>query len=209
MTRIKQEFHGSIDGDVSGRDIINEAPTVVNHWGANYGGTQQVINAAAPIYIHVARENQPVVKVVVPTGPEHITEEQRLKLKALVDEVVRLEKLVKRAPKHYGAVWKAVCGKVRASQMKLILVENYSKAEQFLREWIGRLSSTKSAPKKDPEWRKRRYAYIFTNIKQLGAGEQLNRHLQAKFGAASLKDLPDDDLSTVYQTVASWKRAKA
>lgn len=169
----------------------------------NGGGN--IVGNTGEIHIHAERLiHKP--RVVIQPGPEHISDEQRAALKKLVDEVVAQESKLRRSPKTHGAVWKALNTKMKASSYHLIRAENYLNAERFLRTWIGRLSSQKSAPAKDPDWRKKKYSYVYTNVKQLDKGSELEKLLKEKYGAGSMKDLSDDDLSAVYQTVAWWKR---
>lgn len=95
---------------------------------------------------------------------------------------------------------------MKASSYHLIRAEHYESATKFLRTWIGRLSSAKSAPRKDPDWRKRKYAYINVNVKQLGAADKLAGLLSEQHQVDSLGKLSDDALAAVYQVVANWKR---
>lgn len=183
---MRTEINGN-DNQVAGGDIINN-----------------VIN------IHQAPPSPPSKpRVVVNPGPEHISEAQRVKLQALVDDVVRLESIARREPKTHQSVWGALNKRMKASSYKLIMAAEYGRAEKFLREWIGRLSSTKSAAKKDPDWRKRKYSYIFANVKQLDKTKALDDLLQDRYGAASVKDITDEELTAVYQSVAGWKKAAA
>lgn len=190
---MKQEFNGPIEGGVAGGDIIHG--DVHNHFNAD------------TLNLHVTPATKPKIKVVVPTGQEHVSEEQKAKLKELVAEVVRLESLIKRTPKTFASVWSSVNRKLRVSSYHLIQGTDCPKAEKFLREWIGRLSSAKSAPTKDANWRNRQYSYIFTNVKQLGAETILRERLMARYDTDSMKGLSDGDLKTVYQWVAEWKKA--
>lgn len=179
---------------VAGRDIIN----IDTLSGGLHTGT---------LNLHLPGATPKVkVKVVVPTGPEHVSEAQKAKLKELVAEVVRLESLIRREPKSFAAVWAAVNGKLRVSSYHLIQGADCPKAEKYLREWIGRLSSAKSAPKKDANWRNRKYTYIFTNVKQLRAEPVLRARLLERYGTESMKDLADEQLQAVYQLVAEWKK---
>ncbi|MDO8933603.1 MAG: hypothetical protein Q7U97_14510 [Rhodocyclaceae bacterium] len=171
---------------IAGRDIINN--NVIN------------IHPAPP-------SSPPKPRVVIQPGPEHIAEGQRVTLQGLVDEVVRLEAVARREPKAHQSVWRALNARMKASSYHLILAADYVRAEKFLREWIGRLSSTKSAAKKDPDWRKRKYSYIFVNVKQLDKGKALDDLLNDRYGGASVKDITDEELTAVYQTVAGWKRS--
>jgi len=149
----------------------------------------------------------PRIKVVVQPGPQHISETQRARLKGLVDDIVKAEAL-RRHPKTHAAVWKALNAKVKTPSYHLIRAEDYARAETFLRQWIGRLSAMKSAPKKLPDWRKRKYAYIHTSVKQMGAAARLEALLADRYGVESLKNLSDTDLAAAYQVVAGWKRVE-
>lgn len=218
---MQQEFQEKI-GQVAGKNIVNEGShggdsahsiNVTIHGnvtgqeikiGTITGGTN-MIGHHGDIHIHAEHVvHKP--KIIIQPGPEHISDTQRAKLKELAAEVVKIESAVKRSPKSFSAVWSALNRKMKASSYHLIRSDDYPRAEKFLREWIGRLSSAKSAPAKDPDWRKRKYAYIHTNVKQLSAGERLDALLAEKHGAASLSGLSDDDLAAVYQTVSGWKR---
>lgn len=193
----EQTVKGNVAGDVVGGDIVNHAPKIQINGGMVMGNVIYMQSPAAP----------PRVKVVIQPGPEHIADEQKARLKALVDDVVKLESAARRSPKSHAAVWGALNKRMRASSYHLIKAVDYDRAEKFLREWIGRLSSTKTAEKKDPDWRKRKYSYIFLNVKQLNAQDRLDALLHDPYLVKSLKELTNEQLAAVYQKVASWKRA--
>lgn len=178
---MKIKIDGDFNGQMAGGDIINihQAP-------------------ATPA---------PKLKVIIQPGPEHIGDEDRAKLKALVDDIVKLESIARRAPKPHAAVWSALNKKLKTTSYHLIKTADCGKAEKFLREWIGRLSSTKAAVKNDPNWRKRKYSFIFTNVKQLAAGDRLTTHLRDRYSVGSVKDLDDTQLAALYHAVSDWKRA--
>lgn len=175
------EISGNVTGQVAGGDIIN--------------------------IHHAPHQPAPKLTVVIQPGPEHISDEQRARLKAIVDDVVKLESIARRTPKPHSAVWSALNKRLKTTSYHLIKAADFDKAEKFLREWIGRLSSTKTAAKKDPNWRKRKYSFIFTNVKQLAAGERLATHLRERYNAESVKDIDDTQLAALYHTVSDWKRA--
>lgn len=183
MERI--EVEGDVTGQLAGGDIHNYGPVIIQ------AGVIQKTR----------------VKIVIQPGPEHIDQKKAATLKSLVTEIVRLEKLVKRAPKGYAAVWNALTARCKTTSYRLILDADYPKAEKFLREWIGRLSSAKSAPAKDANWRNRKFSYIFTNVKQLAAEQVLRARLLERFGTESMRDISDADLDVVYHLVAGWKKA--
>ena len=179
---MKVEVEGSVCGQVAGGDIHNYGPVI-------FQGPTTIKH-----------------KVVLQPGPEHIDQKKASTLKSLVTEIVRLKKLIKRSPKGYAAVWNALTGKCKVTSYHLILDTDYPKAEKFLREWIGRLSSAKSAHLKDAHWRSRKFSYIFANVKQLDADAPLRAQLLARYGSESMKDLSDDQLEAVYHLVAGWKK---
>lgn len=189
----KQEFHGSV-GQVAAGDIYNHHETHIEHQHIQTG--QLDLHLSAP----------PRIRVVCAPGPQHIGDTHKATLKRLVDEIVQLEKAVKKAPKGYATVWKALCAKMRCTSYHLIHTDNAAAAEGWLRQWLGRLSSAKSAPDQDPDWRKRKFAYINVNVRQLDAHARLSALLAADYQVTTLSALSDVQLATVYQQVAGWKR---
>ncbi|MBC7953144.1 MAG: ORF6C domain-containing protein [Rhodospirillaceae bacterium] len=151
---------------------------------------------------------RPRVVAKVEPGAEHISDVQAAKLHELVGQIVDLEAKIKKRPTTFKAVWTSLNSHCKVPSYRLIPSANYSRAEKYLRMWIGRITSAASAPRKTgAEWRKRQYAYIFTNVKQLALSDKLNKLLTAAYGVESVSNLSDDDLRKVYQSVAAWKRA--
>ena len=134
-------------------------------------------------------------KAVVEPSEIHISEDTARRLQDLVKEIVELEKKLKKNPKSFQAVW--------ASLNKYCGVVTY---RLIPRKWIGRLSSSKSAPKKvGNEWRSKKYAYIKLNTKGM-LEDWLRDHLFQKYDVESITELDDEQLQKVYQSVASKKR---
>jgi hypothetical protein len=147
--------------------------------------------------------------VTVTPGIGCITSEQGAILYRLVHEIGALETIARKEPRNYGSIWNAVNKLCGVTTYKEIPAEKYSKAEKYLRQWLGRLSSTKTAKKSDPGWRKRKLAYIHTNVKQLNCDDKLRVLLRDKYGVKSLTEVSDDDLAVIYSAVASWKQTAA
>lgn len=179
-----------------------KVPAQISNTGVNNG-----IIAGGDVFIN--QSPPPAPKAYVPVGPEHLTNEQRMILKKLVDEIVEMEAIAKKKPKNYGPVWKSVNTLCHASEYKLILQTDFPKAEKYLRMWLGRLSSSKTAQKKDPNWRKRRYSFIHTNCKQFGLEEKMRSFILRNYGVESLKDLSDAELTATYQAISRWKKSLA
>ncbi|QQF77339.1 ORF6C domain-containing protein [Histophilus somni] len=146
-------------------------------------------------------------KAAVEPNKTHINEKMARTLHDLVDEIVILEQKLKQKPKSYQAVWSTLNRHCKVTAYRLIPIDMYDKAELYLRKWIGRLSSAKSAPKKvGNEWRKKKYSYIHTNVKQMGIEPLLRAHLEERYAVGSLTELSDDQLDKVYRYIASKKR---
>lgn len=204
MTVVKQEFQAAVEGDVAGRDIINEAPRTSIQIGAINGG-QNIIGQTGDIHLQV--QARPRIKVVIQPGPEHITDAQKVRLRDLVNEVVELETAIKRTPKRHATVWSALTGKLKVTSYHLIPAAAFVQAEAYLQTWCARLRSAKSAPKKDPDWRNSRYRYIHAAMKEIGQQDELPRLLADRYSGRSLKDLSELELEAVYRTVAERKKA--
>lgn len=145
-------------------------------------------------------------KAIVEPSKIHISEDTARRLQDLVKEIVDLEQKLKNNPKSFQAVWASLNKHCGVATYRLIPIEKTDKAITYLRKWIGRLSSSKSAPKKvGNEWRSKKYAYIKINTKGL-LDEWLRDHLLQKYGVESITELNDVQLQKVYQSVASKKR---
>lgn len=156
-------------------------------------------------YVRTEKLTHNVTAEVRP-GEEHITEEQAAAIKRMVNQIVELEAVTKRNPKSHQAVYGALNNRFKVTRYRLHKREKWPEIESYLRQWIGRLSSTASAKRSAPDWRKSKYSYIKINVRQLGLEDKLNELLLSRYGVASIKDLSDDDLEVVYRTVAGWKQ---
>ena len=154
--------------------------------------------------INTQRHTTKVVAEVKP-GVEHITEEQASKLTDLVNKIVELEGKHRKEPRTLRSVWAALNSHMSVTRYRLIPLNSYEKAENYLRQWIGRLSSQKKAAKTDNyEWRKRKYAYIKINSDPTW----LDAYLLQRFKAESITLISDDDLNKLYRAVAAKKSTR-
>lgn len=171
----------------------------------NVSGNNHIV-ASGSAQVTVIKTEKVVhrTRPVTNPGTEHITEEQAFRIKTLVDEVVRLEKLTSRKPAGYPAVWPALNRHCEATAYKLIRADRFEKAIKYLQEWTGRLRSASSAPKKDPDWRKNRFRAI--HARAHGQEDRLNALLTKKYSTSSMSELADDDLDSLYRTVMRWKQ---
>ncbi|QOF67412.1 ORF6C domain-containing protein [Actinobacillus sp. GY-402] len=189
-TKIMTPPTQSVQGDKN--NVVYDNKGIVNSGTINNITTEK----------HVTR-----TKAVIEPDDKHINETMARTLQDLVKEIVETEKQIKKAPKSFQAVWASLnkhCGVVTYRQ---IPKESYAKAETYLRKWLGRLTSAKSAPKKlGNPWRNKKYAYIHTNVKQFNLELWLRAYIQDRYAAESLTELDDEQLQKVYLAVSSKKR---
>jgi hypothetical protein len=175
---------GMICGNVVGIDIVHSGATVNQ--------------------ITMERHVERTIAKVEPSD-EHISDEQAASLKELVEQVVTTEQKLKQTPKGQRTVWSALNAHCGVPSYRLIKLEDFAKAQKYLHQWLGRLSSMATAPVKDGDaWRKRKYAYIKINSKN--DPDIVDRYIARNFQASSLSDLSNDELEQVYRDVASKKR---
>lgn len=148
---------------------------------------------------------RPKIKVEYHPDDGHITPEQAATLKRLVGEIVEAETVLKQRPKSFGAVYSALNQRFRVNTYLLIPREDYDQAERYLRSWLGRLSSARSAPKKDPNWRDRKRKFIFANTKGV-LDDRRKTYMLGRFGTESFSVLDDEQVEQLYRAVADWKQ---
>ncbi|WP_143869903.1 ORF6C domain-containing protein [Catenovulum sediminis] len=165
-------------------------------------------NVVAMGNINIEHKPAPVVQKLVP-GEQHISDQQAYEIKQLVEKIVSLERYSKAdaAKLGYAGVWSAFKRKFRVTRYQLLPAEQYEQAIHYLLNEVGKQSQNGKEQSQN-EWRKRRYAYIHTNVKKLGLQEEKDDYLAINFGAASLKELNDDELQQVYAWVAKKKQAR-
>lgn len=150
---------------------------------------------------HVTKTN-----VEVRPGAVHISDKQAQILKSLVDEVVRLEKTLKKKPASYASVWGSLNSHCSVTSYRLILAGDFERAKKYLDQWIGRINSMATAPIKDGDnWRRRRYAYIKINSKHPDEKITLDAYVKRRFNTIKLSELANDELEQVYRYVAGKK----
>lgn len=188
--------------------------------GENRSGTpraeKQTINIGSVQGVGAATEGSTVINTFknmqktiaeVKPGELHITDEQAATLQRLVDDIVNLEKKLKKKPSSHRAVWGTLNRFCKAPSYRLIKIDDFKKARQYLDMWIGRLNSMSSAPVKDGDnWRKRKYAYIHVNAKEQADKDALLKYIK-KYGATSISQLSNEQLEETYRYVAG-RRSK-
>ena len=162
------------------------------------------IVAGGDVHVFQSAPKVPRPTVVTNPGVEHISTEQRAKLKALVDEIVETEARLKQRPRKHSSVWSALNKHCGAPSYSLIASGHFEKARTYLNSTLGRLNSMASAPVKNgDEWRSRKYKYIKINAKSPADSAALTAYIKTNFGADSLTELSNDELERAYRYVAS------
>lgn len=156
--------------------------------------------------IHTEKIVRKTVAKPVP-GEEHITETQVARLHALKDEILKLEAATKNDPATPMRVWSALNTKMGVGAMRMIPTAKFKAAEKYLLTWIGQLMDRPAAQKKAPDTvKKRRIAYIQTNMKALDCEMKVRDYMEKHFCVRSLTELPTlAALERVYRYVASLK----
>lgn len=135
-----------------------------------------------------------------------LLEAQAAKLTRLVNEIVELEKEVKRKPKNHAAVWNALKRKFNVAYYRKIKEEDFPAAEAYLMMWRGRL--TRPLKRIDnAEYRKMRYKSIFTMAqKNLGwAKNDIDNYIYELYNKDSIRDITDKELENLYQRIYTMK----
>ncbi|WP_082890746.1 helix-turn-helix domain-containing protein [Eikenella longinqua] len=148
----------------------------------------------------------------VKPGKGHITDEQASTIQKLVDDIVVIESSVKQKPRGHKAVWTAFNRRMKIPSYRLLRLEQFDDACNYLRSTVGRLMKQKNARKKLPgdEWRNRKYRYIHASFKEIPELETwFKRHIKAKFKVDSKADLSDDELEQAYTSLSNKKRELA
>lgn len=167
------------------------------------------IGFASNVHFIQTTNHKTTVKAETKPGKEHITEDQKVILKGLVDKVVETEAALKKAPKSHRAVWAALNKHCHVTTYSLIRLEDFEKGRKYLHQWLGRLNSSASAPIKDGDnWRKRHYSYIKGNLKEPDDIAAYDAYMKKNFNATSLTQLSNDELEKVYRYVAGRRNKR-
>lgn len=180
---------------------------VVREVLVNYGKVNNMNFAQGDININTSVKRTHIYN----SKPDDLSSDQASALKQLVDEIVELEMKTKLKPKSHGAVWAALNRKMKTTYYREIKSANYSSAVAFLRQWRGRLKSTKTFKKEDASiWRKDRYKAIKTiaKIELQMSDVQLKFYIKDTFDKTSLTELTDEELETLYRRFIKRKNDK-
>lgn len=182
------------------------APAKPVHPGTAISGIGNVVGDGNTVHNHITV--QPPVsktKVIVKTGVGTINAEQKRVLHDLVGEIVSIEKVLKRAPRTFQAVWSAFNKRYRINSYHELGEERFADAEKYLRTEIGRLRSMKSAPGKLGDQRAARIKAIQARSREFPGGtERRKAYMVREFGLSSLTDASDDQVEQIYRHVFGW-----
>lgn len=169
-------------------------------------GSGNIIGDGNTINNHFSEPPRIIKNVTVKTGDGVLDASQKRIIMDLVYEIVDVEAAVKRDPRDRQAVWSALNRRFKVNTYHEIKSDDFEAAVKYLRMQLGRLRSAKSAPKKDPNWRKGRIRAIQARSKEFPDGDERRRaYMQKHFGASSLTDLDDSQVEQVYRHVFGWR----
>lgn len=176
-----------------------KSPITVN------GNVSAIGNGNTIVHTHKVIEKK---EYILTPGEEHITNEQAAKLQELVRNVAEMEQLTKKNPKTIQSIWISLNRYCGVPTYRAIKYTDYEKAIKYLRTWGGRLNSTATARKKDPNWRNKKYASIHAVCRDPEFNEKRLAYMDKKFGTQHLSHLTDEDLEVVCRYVAGLRRKK-
>lgn len=204
--QIAEKFR--MKGEKIAEQILNASERGSSSLTNNATLTNSVIagNGSTVNNIHTTNHTTKTIAEIKP-GIEHITDEQAGLLKNLVDDIVVIESTVKQKnPRSHRAVWAALNKYCKVPSYRLIKFQDFEKAEKYLRSKIGQLTSMKTAPKKMPDWRNKRYRYIHASFQEYPELEKwFSDYIQQKFQTTSKTELTDTDLQSAYEALSNKK----
>jgi hypothetical protein len=164
-----------------------QAPSTVNR----VEGTGNVIGNGNVVYIVGGAAND------APLSESHKTA-----VDGLISEIV-FHETIKR-----GKPYKAQSVRLhlrKALDLSLRLKDaDFERMERYLKGWLARVAAPQPEPGHDEKWRKRRIARILTICKEMDRNRQLEQLLAARYGAAILIELGDEQLNEVFCLVSTW-----
>lgn len=167
-------------------------------------GNNNVVNGGG-IQINAIR---PTIRNIKPYAPQpgDITGEQANRLKDLVSKVVEIEKVVKKKPKTYGAIWRALNRKMGVTYYREIKQHQFNNAEIYLMQWIGRNKKGLKRTAAD-DWRKMQYKGIFAAARNdlRWTKDALDSYIYERFQKDSIRDLTDQELQLLYDAIFAKK----
>lgn len=152
---------------------------------------------------------QKVVRPRFTAPPGSISQAQAVELKALVEEIAKLEVQAKVKPRNYAAIWTAFKKRMNVTSYLNLPADRFDQAKQYLMQERGRLlrgAAAKSAPSGD--FINARMKAIHARCREFPDGDQKRRaYMIRNFNAKSMTELNADQIDTLYQYVFGWKRS--
>jgi len=157
--------------------------------------------------IHAATVRR--INRIDPTRSE-LTEDQKLKLRELINAWIDAHNTirVRARPLTHAAAWYSFQRKFRVTSYHVLPADRFEEACNWLKTQRARIDGMKTAPKRDPDWRRRQIAYIKARCKnQLGDEYAYLPYITKRFGKTSLADLTDEELARTKAYIAHKKTA--
>ena len=132
--------------------------------------------------------------VSITPGAQHITEEQAARLKKLVHDVARLERLHAANPVTVPTIWGKLKETLCVASYRFIPKETYAEAVEFLLDWQSRAMRDGTRDAASLEERAKVYRICHAIAKQYNLGAEMRALMASKWDADSMRDLEDDEL---------------
>lgn len=131
-------------------------------------------------------------KIHISPGIEHISDEEAVRIRDMVHEVARLERLHARNPVTVPMVWSKLKDALKVSSYKLIPRDRLGEAVQFLLDWQEQaLYDGRVHPPEALESRARAYRRCHAIARQYGIYPEMRALLEIKWQAESMRDVDD------------------
>jgi hypothetical protein len=155
--------------------------------------------------IHTRTARQ--INRIDPTKSE-LTEAQKMRLRELLDAWINAHNTirVRARPLTHAAAWSSFKKKFAVTSYHYLPAARYDEACKWLQLQRAMIDGMKTAPMRDPDWRRRQIAYIKARCKsQLGDEHAYLSYISKRFGKNSLADLTDDELARTKTYIAHKK----
>ena len=161
------------------------------------GNNNTIINNPEP--------KEKVTTIIKRDGDGKITNAQQSKIKTALFSWVELSGSVKQNPITHQQAWFRLNKYMKVPAYSQINEYDVDKALAWISRQKGMISSMRSAARKDPNHRNRRYKAVHTRVKQLSLHEWYTAYIKQKFDVSSMKDLTDSQLESLYRAVMRKK----
>lgn len=133
-------------------------------------------------------------KISISGASELIADEQAFRLRELVHEIAQLERKYSHNPASIAMVWVKLKDRLRVTSYKLMTVDQYAEALNFLADWKDQIRLDCHRDPDTLEDRAAMYRKCHAISKRYGLEKERLALMQGKWGVESMRDLADEQL---------------